>query len=410
MMVKGLMHRDRIPEDAVGNKFKWLWICWPLLFILLWMPPAVRPGDDLEEIKVPEALNPAFEYLLSLIGSGGKPGFKPQIVDGLLDFVAVPKKEGELYYVDGVSKATSAYYEFVFEKDLAHVMKLSFNPELPSFITNPSSVRLSFWSGFGDGIQDLPKLWNNLDGLDAPVVVDGRETVENTPDINTGAYYRYAQDHMLILMKHKGNNVLISLSKQEGISDVGKIGVVLGDDNDWTYLYSDKKGLNKPGLGWVSSYMYAASSIIVYYETRGETTRVKCGAFKWLDAGWQKINMVKKHHIYRGLERFGRTYKAIVENPALPDVAVMADAFSKISAMKTEELQQLNRLYLKSMRTKYAEDPSLSSGWASDLLKDEQVEKMDVHELRSVLELEYFKKVLGKPHNIDIEQLQLAAI
>jgi hypothetical protein len=409
-MVKSIIKRDGVPEDMIRNKIKWLWICLPLLFALLWIPPSVRPDDDLEEIKVPEALNPAFEYLLALIGTGGNPGFKPQIVDGLLDFVAAPKKDGGLYYVDGVSKATSAYHEFVFEKDLAHVMKLSYNPELPSFITSPSSVRLSFWSGFGDGTQTLPKLWNYLEGMEAPVVVDGRETVENTPDINTGAYYRYDQDHTLILMKHKGNNVLISLSKQEGISDVGKIGVVLGDDNDWTYLYSDKKGLNKPGLGWVSSYMYEASSIIVYYETRGEATRVKCGAFKWLDAGWQNINMVRRHHIYRGLERFGLTYKAIVENPSLPDAAVMAEAFSKISAMKMEELQQLNRLYLKSMRAKYAHDPSLSSRWAADLLKDEQVEKMDVHELRSVLELEYFKKVLGKPYNLDIAQLQLASI
>ena len=203
-------------------------------------------------------------------------------------------------------------------------------------------------------------------------------------------------------MKHKGNNILISLSKQTDVSDVGKKGVVLGADTEWTYLYSDKKGLNKPGLGWVSSYMYDSFSIIVYYETRGEVTRVKCGAFKWLDAGWQKINMVKKHHIHKGLERFGQAYKAIVEHPSLEDVVTMEGVFSRIEAMEMGELQKLNRSYLKSIRTKYTDDPSLSSKWVTDLLKEGQVEKMDRYELSSVLMLEYFKNVLGKSYHIDM--------
>ena len=381
---------------------RWLWITIALCVFFTWASQGVGSETGLTEVKVPEALNPAFEHLLKLSGPGANPAFKPEIIEGLLDFVAAPKEEGRLYYADGISKATSAYHEFTFDKDLAHILKLSCNPVIPTFITSPSSVRLSFWSGFGDGRQNLPKLWDYLDSKENPILVTGRETIEITPDLNTGAYYRYGLDRALVLMKHRGNNVLISLSKQTGVSDVGKRGVVLGADTDWTYLYSDKKGLDKPGLGWVSSYMYDSFSIIVYYETRGDVTRVKCGAFKWLDAGWQKINMVKKHHIYKGLERFGHTYKSIVENPALQDAAVVEGVFSKIMVMEMGELQQLNRSYLKFMRTKYAHDPSLSSSWAADLLKDEQVEKMDVHELRSVLMLEYFKKVLGKPHNIDM--------
>ena len=294
----------------IDNRMKWLWIFLSLLLVAFWVPSAAWSDNDLMEVKVPEALNPAFEHLLALTGSGGTTGFNPEVIEGLLDFVAAPKEEDRLYYVDGKSKATSAYNEFAFDKELAHVLKLSYNPALPSFVTNPSSVRLSFWSEFGDGRQNLPKLWDYLEGLSDPIIITGRETVENTPDINTGAYYRYELDRTLVMMKHKGNNILISISKQTDVSDVGKRGVVLGADTDWTYLYSDKKGLDKPGLGWVSSYMYDSFSIIVYYETRGEVTRVKCGAFKWLDAGWQRINMVKKHHIYKGLERFGQAYKA----------------------------------------------------------------------------------------------------
>jgi len=396
------MYKKLISESVIDNNTKWLWIFLSLLIVFLWAPPAVWPDNNSMEVKVPEALNPAFEHLLTLTGSGGATGFNPEAIEGLLDFVVAPKEAGRLYYVDGVSKATSAYHEFAIDTGLAHVLKLSYNPALPSFITNPSSVRLSFWSEFGNGRQSLPKLWDYLEDMSGPVIVTGRETIENTPDINTGAYYRYGLERTLVLMKHKGSNILISLSKQTDISDVGKKGIVLGPDTDWTYLYSDKKGLDKAGLGWVSSYMYDSFSIVVYYETRGETTRVKCGAFKWLNAGWKKINMVKKHHIYKGLERFGQACKSIVEDPSLRDVTVMEGGFSRIAAMETGELQQLNRSYLKSIRERYADDKSLSSRWVADLLKDEQVEKMDRYELSSVLMLEYFKNVLGKPHHLDL--------
>ena len=125
-----------------------------------------------------------------------------------------------------------------------------------------------------------------------PVVVRGVETVEITPDINTGTYYKYDLDRTMILFKHQGRNVFVSLSRQKGQSEVGKKGVVVGDDEDWNYLYSGEKGINKTGLGWVDSYMYGSSSIILFYEPDPDNPMVKCAVFKWLRAGWKKINMV----------------------------------------------------------------------------------------------------------------------
>jgi len=384
------------------NHVRWLRIAIVLCVFFTWVPQGVGSETGLKEVKISQALYPAFEHLRMFTGPNSAEVFKTELMDGLLDFVAAPKEDGRLYFTDGLFEATSAYHEFSIDKDLSHVLKLAYNPEMPGYLMNPSSIRFSYWSKFGAGRQNLPKLWDYVDSTDGPVIVKGRELVENTPDTNTGTYFRYELERTLILMKHNGNNIMISLSKQTGVSDVGKKGVVLGADTDWTYLYSDKKGLNKPGLGWVRSYMYDSFSIIVYYEIQGEEKQVKCGVFKWLDAGWNKINMVKKHHIYKGLQRFGQAYKSIVENPSLPSVAVLTGHFSKIKAMEMEELQQLNRSYLKSIRERYANDKSLSSKWVVNLLKDEQVEKMDKHELRSVLILEYLKNVLGKSYHIDI--------
>ena len=64
-------------------------------------------------------------------------------------------------------------------------------------------------------------------------------------------------------MKHEGRFVLLAISKQASISEVGKKGVILGQDENWTYLYSGQNGINRPGLGWVSSYMYDSYSVWV---------------------------------------------------------------------------------------------------------------------------------------------------
>ena len=48
----------------------------------------------------------------------------------------------------------------------------------------------------------------------------------------------------------------------------------------------------------------------------------------------------------------------------------------------------------------------MSSSWVSKVLMDDsRVNHSDVHELRSVLVLEYLKSVLGKQHEIDVVSL-----
>jgi hypothetical protein len=110
------MDNKIILEDMIGNRLKWLLIVLPLLAAAFWFPPAAWSDNDLMEVKVPEALNPAIEHLLALTGSGDASTFNPEVVEAFLDFVAAPKEEDRLYYVDGMSKATSAYHEFVFDK------------------------------------------------------------------------------------------------------------------------------------------------------------------------------------------------------------------------------------------------------------------------------------------------------
>jgi hypothetical protein len=308
--------------------------------------------------------------------------------------------------VDGSFGATSAYHEFVFEKGLEHILRFSYNPDIPSFITAPSSIRLSHWSGMDGKNLNFPKLWHLLQIQKKPVMIRGVETIENTPDLFTGGYYKYDLDRTILLFSYEGRKVFVSLSKQRDTSNVGKKGVVLGSDDSWSYLYSGIKGLNKTGLGWVSSYMYDSYSIIVYYEMEPGKPLVKCGAFKWLNAGWKKINMVKKNHIYRGLQRYAETYKSIIENLSQPDADKITRAYAHISDLDDATLRDANQSYLKSVKERYADDRSLSAKWIAHLFEDDAyVKTMSRNELQSVLVLEYLKHALGRPYDIDVERL-----
>ena len=141
----------------------------------------------------------------------------------------------------------SGFYEFDLRRNLEHILKYAFNPNLPSFLMTPSSVRLSHWEQRRANGRSVPELWNLPEKLDAPVIVKRIEFFENTPDMVSGAYYAYQLNRALILFQHNQRKVLISVSRQKGTSQVGKKGYILGPGDQWDYFYSEKPGLTIPG-------------------------------------------------------------------------------------------------------------------------------------------------------------------
>ena len=103
--------------------------------------------------------------------------------------------------------------------------------------------------------------------------------------------------------------MFISISKQVDKSSVGKKGVILGNDNDWTYFYSNEPGTMKSGLGWAKSYIYDYFSVVVYVESDGSPAMVSTAMFQWLRAGWMGINFVKPGDILGGLKRFATEFQ-----------------------------------------------------------------------------------------------------
>jgi len=239
-----------------------------------------------------------------------------------------------------------------------------------------------------------------------PVVEKTMQYVEITPDTNSGAYYGYNLHQTLIVFKYRQRKVLISLSRQADVSSVGKKGYVLGKDDDWDYFYSNKKGLTLPALGWVSSYIYGSGAINIYYEIDPGSPKVRCAMFKWLRAGWSGINMVQRKHIYKGLKRFARPFKEIIEYPSLPPVEVLASDFSQIRKFSDDALRAKMDIYSNILKRRYIGDNHNGKKWLPKLLADkDHWSGMSREEMESALVIEYMKAVIGKTPNADIEKL-----
>ena len=315
------------------------------------------------------------------------------MVAGVMAFIEGPKQDDALHFADGILGIPSAYHEFDSHTDLQKVSDYAFNPDIPAIATMPSSVRLFRWLDEEGHRRPSPPVNRYLDDLNAPVVEKGRQYVEITPDTHSGAYYGYNLDQTLIAFKYRQRKVLVTISRQTGVSTVGKKGYVLGTDDDWDYFYSGEKGLTVPALGWVSSYLYASSAINIYYEIDPGSPKVRCAMFKWLRAGWFGINMVQRKHIYDGLKRFAKTFTEIMENPLLPPVNILAADFAQIKSFSDETLKSKMDIYADVLKNRY----NGAKKRASKLLADKNHwSGMSREEMQAALVIEYMKAAVGK--------------
>lgn len=369
-----------------------------LLLLTMVVSSAAASDKSEKNVPIPGSVNPGLNYLLSLAEFRDSQTFDSGMVEKVIEFVRMPKDKDALFFPENRTKITSAYHEFEIQKNFKHILDIGFNPNIPQYILSPSSIRLAYWTEINGKNQLPPDFSSMLAQLDQPIMVTGVEHEEITPDLNTGAYYGYDLNRLLILMKFEGRSVLISVSKQKNISDVGKKGAVLGKDGNWDYFYSGQNGLNKPGLGWVNSYMYDSYTVSVFIEQDGAgSRRVRCGVFKWLRAGWADVNMVQNQHIYKGLQRYTDTVKEILEHPSLPEPVKMAEIFSVISAFSADELRDKVKKYITQLSQKYRADASSGGKLIAETIKDDSyLSQLSRYQMQSVLSVEYIKFLLGK--------------
>jgi len=359
-----------------------------LAFLFLFPVVTVYAGEQ----RLPDVVDPGIDYLANLVPLKTGGVFEVKKITPLIEFVAA-EKNAAIFHAGQRDGANSAYYEFDIESSLHKILHYAFNPDIPTQVFRPSSLRLSYWSN-GGGL--MPGLWEKLERLKEPVVFSGMEREEITPDTNTGAYYHYDLDKTLLLFKYKGKNAFMVLSRQKDESDVGRKGVVIGPDEDWSYFYSGEKGLTKKGLGWVKSHMYNSFSISLFYETGGEKEKVRCATFSWMRAGWSGLNMVKTKHILNGIKRYAQDFKAIMESPSLPPVETLSARFSAIKGLTPEE-KKMRLAPLMSFLIKESDrgNPLDRPEFAELIKEGRYFAQMSDKEIDGMLFLEEMKCLLG---------------
>lgn len=356
-----------------------------LLFYYFLSPVSSQSAEP-----APEVVYPGLEYALTLPQT--KTELQPSQLADLVHFVRTTPAETSMVLKERQG-ATGAFLAFTIQGDLSQVVDYAYNPDIPSYITMPSSLRRQEW--LTPQIDDaLRKLQDLARSTDAPHLLSGRDREVITPDTNTGGYYLYNQDRAVLMLPGTTGPILISVSRQSDPSEVGKKGCVVGDDKNWNYLYSEEEGLNTTGLGWVKSYMYSANSVIVYVADT-TTKQIRVGSFKWLNAGWAKMNMVNPDHILNGIKRFASDFKTVLEAPGLPEAPVLADRYRDLKENNDQSLREMVSPYLQALSQSKA--PELNSDPFDDLLSSgEYLSLMSREEMVKILMLEYVKGCIGK--------------
>jgi hypothetical protein len=321
-----------------------------------------------------------------------KVGLDAQAVTTLVDYVLEHKsnKEDDL---PKIQEAPGAYYEYDTRISFANFLRYSFNKQIPSALTSPASLRYSQWTDLPGELQKMPGTWKLPVPQGKPIIIYGLQHDGITPDLTTGTYYEYDLKRTLILLNHKGRQVLIAVSKQIDISDVGKKGAILGNDEDWNYFYSGVPGSATTGLGWAKSYIYDFFSVGIYVESGSSPATVRSGFFQWIRAGWSGINFVQTNHIIKGMKRNAKNSKAILESPKLPPLNQLISTYQQLSALPKNDLIERYVALQEARRSSAVISGKIKS---NDPIKQDSYATTSKDQIIEELMLEYFKITLGK--------------
>jgi len=393
----GRFARTTPPWRQTSNRKKFMLVrFFCLLTVLILGFAAPLRADGLQPI--PDSLYPGLEYLLTVPKASAD--IAPDKLSEIIDFVSSAAADTSMSMQDR-DKASGAFHAFTLRGDLSRVVGYVYNPDIPVYVTMPSSVREQEWlnPATRDALKRLPQAVEQ----GSTMLVRGAEREIITPDANTGGYYAYHQDRAVTVFQGPTGPVLVSVGCQTEPSEIGKKGLVVGKDADWNYLYSDETGLTKTGLGWVDSYMYHAHSILVFVaDTSSGVVRV--GSFKWLNAGWAKVNMVKQSHIINGIKRFASDFKTVLESPRLPKAQELADMYRGLKADSIDSLRRMVSPYLAAIAQ--SGDSEVSSAPFKDLLASgEYLQKMSQQEMVKVVLKEFLKQRLGRENLIKVAEV-----
>ncbi len=336
-------------------------------------------------------------YLLKMLKDPNI-SFDPQQVADLVFFASRTHSNPMEIKPESVDGGTGAYWEFSLNVPLKNVLSYVFNPNVPPEAVYPSNVRLGGWYDAAKVKKNLSGYWNKLPGISEPMVFRGVEYEETSPDVNSGCYYRYDLDRMLILYSNNGVDTFISVSRMQKPSGIGKKGVAVGASADWNFFYSGEEGNLLSGLSWADSYMYDSITVYVFQQPDQQKPLTKVGLFKWVNGGWKSINMVKHKHVVKGCQNVAGIMRQVLHSNALPSPANIAAEVQRLNAVPEKELRERFAPMAKLIEADAAKNDKLGRDEFAAIIKDgHYAETLTAEQLRSEFVKDYIRsKIQGK--------------
>jgi hypothetical protein len=224
------------------------------------------------------------------------------------------------------------------------------------------------------------------------------EFEEITPDTFSGSYYSYTMDRVVLVTEYEGQQAVISMSWQRGKSTTGKKAVSIGSYEDWDFVYSGVPGTLASGIGWAETYMYASCSILVLYEDAPGSKNTGYSIFKWLDAGWAGMNMVKQKHIRDGAERSFAGLKSFMDSSRRPLPQEIETYAASLGALDPAALQRRFAPYAAKVSEAAATNKTLQTDDFRNVIKDSGYGSvLNKEEIVAAMIVNFVKGKLGKP-------------
>ncbi len=320
---------------------------------------------------------------------------------GFLDYAMSPlnlSADGKDPYPAKRKEGVGIFWRAKLAAPLSLCLQYLYNPKLPSEAVYPASIRRAYWEP-GPFTSLAPPLWEQLGKhKDTPMLVRGVEFEEITPDTFSGSYYSYTMDRAVLVTEYEGQQAIVSLTWQRGKSNTGKKATPVGKYEDWDFVYSGVPGTLASGIGWAETYMYASCSILVLYEDAPGSNSTGYSMFKWLDAGWASMNMVKQSHIKDGAERSFAGLKSFMGSPRRPSPREIETYAASLRALDLPALQQRFAPYSAKVSEAAATNKVLQSDDFQKVIKDGGYGKsLTKEEIIAAMVVNFIKGKLGKP-------------
>jgi len=352
-------------------------------------------------VSAPDSFEDDLTYLLDMTEADSS-SFEPARIANLLRLLLSKESGNPKLSPADRNGSQGAFFQAHIRTPLSRIIEYSFNTDIPCNLTRPSSIRVCGWHSTSELATDFERLQSGKLGEGEYILVRGVEYMENTPDLQSGGYYRYESDRVIISFFHNGHPILITLSKQKGRSLPGKKGVVLNDD-EWSYFYSGERGLTLQGLGWATTYVYDSFYISLYSELDLGAPLTRNMVFSWVKGGWSSINVINSDHIYEGLHRSVLAFKEVMESPLLPEPGRIAQVYSEVRSLSEESLRKQIEPLIGTLREASRSHPVLSRRTFADILHSQSyLNNLSREELESMIMLEYLKLQLGKDPNTHV--------